>query len=157
MTERMIQVPVPLIERIAASSIENPDEDALIELSHLLVQQTPTVEHDEECFAGEWNEAAGVTCVCTCGVEPVQKGVSTDRLRDMADLLDGLSNRVTLRQAADELDRLRSSAPTREQIASLDATDLANWAQERTGRSIWPSTAAAVRDAVLARLNGADR
>lgn len=44
MTERMIPVSVSLIERIAASSIEKPDEDALIELSHLLSQPSLTKE-----------------------------------------------------------------------------------------------------------------
>lgn len=83
-------------------------------------------------------------------------GVSTDRLRDMAELLDGILNRVTLRQVADELDRLRASVPTREQIAEvLWVHDLiVPWAEADLEER---STYLAHADAVLALLNGADR
>jgi hypothetical protein len=61
--------------------------------------------------------------------EPKQ-GVNTDHLRDMADLLDGLLNRATLRQAADQLDRLRASAPqppTREQVTTAVRPVISRW------------------------------
>lgn len=78
--ERTVQVPVSLIEEADAVMREGTRHERYImaaRLAALLSRPTPTAEHDDECFAGEWNEAAGVTCVCTCGAEPL-------RIEDMA-------------------------------------------------------------------------
>lgn len=100
--------------------------------------------------------------------EQPRTGVSTDRLRDMADLLDGLLNRATLRQAADELDRLRSqhpSVPTHEQIAEAIAESRRDRNDANPKASHWPKMLEYIKneyradaDAVLALIQkGTDR
>ncbi|WP_176491732.1 hypothetical protein [Curtobacterium sp. 'Ferrero'] len=93
----------------AVDLIQKAAQQAADAVLALLSQPTSTAEHDEDCFAGEWNEAAGVTCVCTCGVEPprpedMAPGTTFDSAGDTFTVMDSFGDRWLQKDDGDAWD-----------------------------------------------------